>query len=111
VTVVLRHAVEAEVLALRCVEEVGQAQHAVLVQRVEQVVLRRAVLARRVEERRGVEVEPRVRAVLLRRRLVSLRRPQERLKAQTFALKISLGRAQDGNAGEGVLFCHTPQKC
>ena len=109
VTVVLLHAAEAEVLVLRCVE-VGQAQHAVLVQRVEQVVLWRAVLARHVEERRVVEVEPHVRAVLLRRRLVSSRRPQERLRAQTFASKISLGRAQGGNAGEGVLLCPTPQK-
>jgi hypothetical protein len=96
VTVVLLHAAEAEVLVLRCVEEVGQAQHAVLV--------------RHVEERRGVEAEPHVRAVLLRRRLVSSRRPQERLKAQTFPLKISLARAQGGNADEGVLLCHTPQK-
>jgi hypothetical protein len=65
VTVVLLHAAEAEVLVLRCVEEVGQAQHAVLVRRVERVVLRRAVL-----ERRVVEVQRHDAVVVSGRRLV-----------------------------------------
>ena len=71
VTVVLLHAEEAEVLVLRYVEEVGQAQHAVLVQRVEQVVLRRAVLARHVElVQHVVEVQRHDAVVVAGRRLV-----------------------------------------
>jgi hypothetical protein len=69
VTVVLLHAAEAEVLVLRCVEEVRQVQHAVLVRRVEQVVLRRAVLVQHVE-RRVVEVQRHDAVVVAGRRLV-----------------------------------------
>ena len=93
VTVVLLHAAEAEVLG----------------QRVEQVVPQHAVLVRHVEERRVVGVEPHVRAVLLRGRLVSSRRPLERLRAQTFALKISLVRLPGGNAAQGVWMRTHPQ--